>query len=97
MDPRHIPDDESCSDVYTTDEKNRGEFRRDQEDSLKGMEHLLNRTLLVQELDEEELANMSDINDGNESVLSDNAIFRAEVEVRLSEGVWVYYIICFYN
>lgn len=77
-----MADDSTVSDIYTTDGGNKDEFRVDQEETLKQMKHLLDSTLLVRRDDEDDSGSMSDMNDDNESVLSDNALFRAEVEVR---------------
>jgi hypothetical protein len=68
-------DDSSCSGIYTTDANN-----KDQAETLLDMTDLLDRTLLVDDADDD----LSEMNfDGNDSVLSDNALFRAEVEVRV--------------
>ena len=88
MDQGRMVDDGSVSDIYTTDGGNKDEFRMDQEDTLKQMKHLLDSTLLVRNDEGDHDDNMSDINDdGNESILSDNALFRAEVEVRVHSFV----------
>ncbi|GKY94715.1 hypothetical protein MPSEU_000437000 [Mayamaea pseudoterrestris] len=80
----NIVDDSSVSDIYTTDGANKDEFRIDQEDTMKQMKYLLDSTLLVRRNDDEDLGEVSDMNDidndSNASVLSDNALFRAEVE-----------------
>jgi hypothetical protein len=82
MDQRNMVDDSSVSDIYTTDGANKDEFRMDQEETIKQMKHLLDTSVLVPKDEDDDLGNMSDMNDDNASVLSDNALFRAEVEVR---------------
>jgi hypothetical protein len=74
-------DDSSCSGIYTTDANNKDDFAKPtMTETLLDMTDLLDRTLLVDDADDD----LSEMNfDGNDSVLSDNALFRAEVEVRV--------------